>query len=316
MNTEVLRAPWTAPQVPADITHGDMPGDVIRIGADHIRKAETIFPVLRQMTADQIEKNPSGRTVISVCGGSGVGKSEIASILSFYFRALGVETYLLSGDNYPHRVPMDNDAERLRVFRNGGVRGLISSGVYKARMGDALRRLWAEDRDADPAVFAEYPWMEVYRRFGYASLTNYLGTEKEIDFDEVSGMIARFKQGEEEIAFRRMGREREALWYEPVNLRGIQVLMIEWTHGNSDLLEGVEIPVLLNSTPQETLAHRRARNRDGKTDSPFTEMVLEIEQRRLDSQAWKARIILSKEGELLDYHAYRCEMAGVKGEKR
>ena len=309
MGTNVLRATWTAPKVPEGIAHGDMPGDVICIDAQHIGKAETIFPALKEMAADQMEKNPNGRVVISVCGGSGVGKSEIASILSYYFRALGVGAYTLSGDNYPRRIPMDNDAERARVFRNGALRGLVSSGAYTGEMADVLRTLWAQDRDADPSVFAEYPWMEIYRRAGYESLMGYLGTREEIDFDEVSQIIARFKQGAEEIALRRMGREREALWYEPVDLRGVQVLMIEWTHGNSDLLRGVDIPVMLNSTPQETLAHRKARNRDGKLDSAFTMMVLEIEQRKLDSQAWKAKLILSKAGELLDYHAYRRAMA-------
>lgn len=311
MNTSGLRMPWTAPNVPADIAHGDMPGDVVCIGEEHIRKAETIFVALKELAAEKIEKNPNGRVVISVCGGSGVGKSEIASILAYYFRELGIGAYTLSGDNYPRRIPMDNDAERLRVFRNGGLRGLVAGGGYGPGMADALAALWKQDRDADPAVFAEYPWMETYREAGYRALMGYLGTKAEIDFDEVSGIIAQFKRGEERIALRRMGREREALWYEPVDLRGVQVLVIEWTHGNSDELEGVDIPVLLNSTPQETLAHRRTRNRDGKLDSAFTTMVLEIEQRKLDSQAWKAKIILSKAGERMDYAAYRRAMANA-----
>jgi alpha-galactosidase len=61
----------------------------------------------------------------------------------------------------------------------------------------------------------------------------------------------------------------------------------------------------LNSTPQETLAHRRARNRDGATDSPFTTLVLELEQAMLESQAHKAKLIVSKSGELLSFEAYR-----------
>lgn len=313
METGVLQAPWTAPQVPSDIERGDMPGDVICIEAEHIRKAETIFPALKDMAARQMERSPEGRVVISVCGGSGVGKSEIASILAFYFRRLGVGTYTLSGDNYPRRIPMDNDAERLRVFRNGALRGLVESGAYTAEMAAVISALWEQDRDADPAVFAQYPFMAIYRKAGYESLTGYLGTKDEIDFDEVSDIIAQFKRGAQEIALRRMGREREALWYEPVDLSGVRVLIIEWTHGNSDWLRGVDIPVLLNSTPKETLAHRRARNRDGRLDSAFTTMVLEIEQRKLDSQAWKAKIILSKAGELLDYRAYRRAMADDEG---
>ena len=106
-----------------------------------------------------------------------------------------------------------------------------------------------------------------------------------------------------------MGRTPEELWYDAVDMTGKRVLVIEWTHGNSDRYEGVDIPVLLNSTPAETLAHRQARNRDGRADSPFTTMVLELEQQMLRAQAHKARIILSKSGELMTYEQYACLMA-------
>ena len=47
---------------------------------------------------------------------------------------------------------------------------------------------------------------------------------------------------------------------------------------------------------------------DGKTDSAFTTMVLEIEQQELDACAHKARIIISKSGEVLSYDQYRALM--------
>ena len=62
--------------------------------------------------------------------------------------------------------------------------------------------------------------------------------------------------------------------YEEVDFSEKDILIIEWTHGNSKNYTGVDIPVLLNSTPKETLAHRRSRNRDGAVDSPFTTLVL------------------------------------------
>jgi alpha-galactosidase len=105
-----------------------------------------------------------------------------------------------------------------------------------------------------------------------------------------------------------MGREDTELWYSEVDFSDIQVLIIEWTHGNNDSFKGVDIPVLLNSTPEETLAHRKARNRDGATDSPFTTMVLEIEQELLKSQAHKAKIIISKSGELWDFEEFKAHM--------
>ena len=60
--------------LPTDMPHGDMPGDQIRISEEHIEKAGIIFPKLM----DLLSLRGGGRTVIAVCGGSGVGKSEAA----------------------------------------------------------------------------------------------------------------------------------------------------------------------------------------------------------------------------------------------
>ena len=103
---------------------------------------------------------------------------------------------------------------------------------------------------------------------------------------------------------KRMGREETELWYDPVDFSDKNIMIIEWTHGNNHNLQGVDIPVMLNSTPQETLEHRKSRNRDGATDSSFTTMVLEIEQEMLISQAPKAKLIMSKSGEILTYRDF------------
>ena len=309
MDLTIFGQSWSAPAIPENIPHGDMPGDKVVIGEGHIAKANTIFPMLLEQLASALTQNPAQRAVIAVCGGSGVGKSETASLLSYYLNEMGVGSYTMSGDNYPRRIPRDNDAERLRVFRTGGLRGLVAAGCCTQETCQTLRALWEEDTDAEPARAQEYPWLAVYQKAGRRSLNGYLGTTNEIDFDEVSGIIARFKQGADTLMLKRMGRETTVLWYDEVDVRNTQVLIIEWTHGNSDFIEGVDIPILLNSTPAETLAHRRARNRDGKPDSAFITMVLDLEQRKLEAQAHKAKIILSKSGELLTYSAYRRLMA-------
>lgn len=101
-----------------------------------------------------------------------------------------------------------------------------------------------------------------------------------------------------------MGRKDAEIWYECVDFSDKNVLIIEWTHAGSHNLQGVDIPIFLHSTPQETLEHRRARQRDSGVDSPFTTMVLEIEQEILNSQAQHAKIIVSKSGKILTYQDY------------
>lgn len=300
---------WGPPALPDSIPQGDMPGDRIKISSDHINKANIIFPKLLKLLLPVFESSPCSRAVVTVCGGSGVGKSEVASLLSFYLNSLGIGSYTLSGDNYPHHIPKYNDAERLRIFRCGGIKALLTGGLYQREVKDILRELQLADEDSNPAQLSRHPWLAAYQRGGRSALKSYLGTDKELDFNELTNIVSLFKNGASAIMLKRMGREETELWYDKVDFSSINVLIIEWTHGNSDGYQGVDIPILLNSTPQETLEHRRSRNRDGKTDSPFTTMVLEIEQELLVSQAAKAKLIISKSGELLSYNEYRLLMA-------
>lgn len=283
----------------SSVPTGDMPGDSVQIGRSHVDKARTIMARLWELLLPMVK---DGRAVVSVHGGSGVGKSEIGSLLAHYLRANGIGAYVLSGDNYPHRIPSANDAERLRVFRAAGLRALVDAGLYDSRVKAALKDL--RDRDADPSAVAEHPWLESYQRGGRAALREYLGTDREIDFDEINAIIGRFRDGAQRLELKRMGRQPGELWYDTVDLSDVQVLVIEWTHGNNERLRGVDVPILLNSTPEETLAHRRSRARDGATDSPFTTLVLQLEQEKLHAQAPHAAIIVTKAGELVDYATY------------
>ena len=300
------KLPW----IPEDISDtdsipkGDMPSDKVSIGPQHIRKAQIIFPKLLDLLIPAFDENPYQRVVVVVCGGSGVGKSEIASLISFYLSRLDLGSYTLSGDNYPHRIPKYNDAERLRVFMKSGIDGLISSGQYIEGRHAILKEIQESGNDSNPDYVNRYPWLSVYQSAGRNGLRNYLGTTNEIDFQELTGIISRFKNGESRIFLKRMGREETELWYDAVDFAGKNILIIEWTHGNNHNLQGVDIPILLNSTPQETLEHRRSRNRDGATDSPFTTMVLELEQEMLISQAPKAKLISSKNGEIMTYRDF------------
>ena len=307
-------ADWIAPVVPEDISHGDMPGDKVDINKGQIAIANRIFTEVLEQLIPVFKNSPKQRVVLTVCGGSGVGKSGIASLITYYFNEMGIGSYTLSGDNYPHRIPEYNDAERLRIFRETGLRGMIAEGTYTKERFAIIHELQCIGDDANVAHVTEYDWYESYLRNGRKGLESYLGTSCEIDFEELEHILNQFKNGADKIFLKRMGRTDTQLWYEEVDFSDIQVLVIEWTHGNSDYYKGVDLPILLNSTPQETLAYRKARNRDGATDSPFTTMVLEIEQAMLEAQAHKAKIIVSKSGELLTYETYCKVMEESKKE--
>lgn len=307
INEKLLRASEVAQTltIPDNIPQGDMPGDKIEIGESHIAKAKTIFPLLIKELGEKMSGNPYSRAVVAVCGGSGVGKSEIASLLSYLLESAGIGSYTMSGDNYPHRIPMYNDAERLHTFRKCGIKGMVDAGVMNPENADKIRQLQRDEDDANKAHLDTDTWFRSYLEAGREGLKNYLGTPNETDFDEVDSIMKAFKDGADKLYLKRMGRDEASLWYDEVDLSSKQVLIVEWTHGNSDYMSQVDIPVLLNSTPEETLEHRRSRNRDGKLDSPFTMMVLEIEQQKLVDQAHKAKIIVSKAGDIISYDEFK-----------
>jgi hypothetical protein len=288
------------------IKTGDMPGDKIEISDMHINHVKTLSKKLDQFLTSE-------KLVISVYGGSGVGKSETASLLGEVLRFNGYRNYILSGDNYPRRIPSVNDSERIRVFREAGLKGLIKEGLYSEEIQKQLSELINNDFDSNPDKIPNFPFLNTYINNGKAALRNYLGTPNETDFDEVNRIISQFKSGQSSIYLKRMGRSEEEIWYDLVEFSNVNILIIEWTHGNNQNLKGVDVPIFLNSTPEETLHHRLKRNRDGKIDSPFVKLVLDIEQSLLVSQAINAKMIVSKQSELLSYNEYN-HLMGLNNE--
>ncbi len=291
---------WVPPILQYPLTYGDMPGDKIAVSLEHIKKANIIFPYLLKKIADEVATNKN-KIVIGVTGGSGVGKSETASIFSFYFKTLGLSSYILSGDNYPHRFPIYNDAERLCIFRKYGVLEMVQRGVCNEKNIKILQGIQALENDANEDNVKLYPWLRHYINGGIRGLKSYLGTEREICFKELNNIIDKFKKGDDEIYLKRMGRKLTELWYDRVDFSEKNILIIEWTHANNINLKGVDIPILLTSTPEETLAHRKARNRDNNVESPFIMTVLKIEQELLESRIENAKIVISKSGLLLKF---------------
>jgi hypothetical protein len=297
---------------PIRVPGGDVPGADVQVGPDRLVKAKLILPLLLDKLSAAKTLQPSGRVVVSVAGGSGVGKSGIAALLTYALNRLGIGTYLLSGDNYPHRVPPVNDAERVRRFREAGYKALVGRDGYGLEMDAAVKALWSRDADSDPTLVPEHPWLAVYQAAGADSLRRYLGTPEEIDFAEFNQILAEFHAGAASLRLKRFGREETEIWYDDVDFRDTQVLLVEWTHGNSRFLEGVDLPVYLYCTPQETLAQRLERNRDGAADSPFVTMVLGIEQESLLAQAHKAGLLVLLNGDIVSYGTFRATLEDSK----
>jgi alpha-galactosidase len=95
---------------------GDMFGDKIVIGDGHTRQVEALFPKVLSLPK---------KSVITVGGPSGSGKSEIGSLLGTCFINANRNTYVISCDNYPHRPPRINDQRRAELYKQGGEAALV-----------------------------------------------------------------------------------------------------------------------------------------------------------------------------------------------
>ncbi len=299
MDTKTLPEIISTITIPEKIPCSDIPGDMAAISQGPADQARRLIPALSGLLEEALKNNPNSRAVITVAGGSGVGKSSISSVLAYLLNQAGIPSALMSGDNYPLRIPMENDAERLRLFRRGGMMGLRDAGLLTPDAVKSVRDLQSKGLDSDPARAKDYPWFETYLQKGSDALEKYLGTPLEQDFDEVNEILHAFKSGASHIYFKRMGREADSLWYEKLDMQKIRVLILEWTHSNSEYVKYSDIPIFLQSTPEETLQYRLSRGRDAGIDSPFMTLVLNIEQKKLDTSAKKAAIILTKSGQLI-----------------
>ena len=137
--------------------------------------------------------------------------------------------------------------------------------------------------------------LRIFEESGEDGLQDYLGTPQEIDFDRINEVIADFHAGKNTITLRHMGREDGEIFSEETSFEGIRVLIVEWTHGGSEYLEGVDLPVFLESSPEETRERRIRRNRDANAASPFINMVVELEGEKLKRQRNRAKLIVGKD---------------------
>ncbi len=265
-----------------------------------LEKTVKIYEVL----LDKIKKSGKSKVVVSIYGGSGAGKTTITTLLSYVFLKNGINTYVLSGDDYPRRIPLLNDNERIRIYREYGLKGIVASKEYTEECMLVLKDLIGQDLDFDPAMIEKYNWLKTYQKSGREYLSKYLGTDWEIDFEEISKVLEDFKNGDNEVFIKSLGRAENEVYYYKVEVSNVEVVILEWTHGNSDYLKGVDIPVFLASTPEETLEWRKKRNKDTGVGNPFTNQVLEIEQEKLNNQAKRTELIIGLNGDFLTYEEF------------
>ena len=257
--------------------------------------------LLYSLTRERIDTllSSGGKAVLTLSGCSGCGKTSAAEAWKKLLQFHGLSTLVIGGDDFPHRIPAHNDAERLRLFRTEGLKALAAAGLYSDPVMNDLTRLRESGQDADRELCSAFPWLETYREAGSRALREYLGTPLEIDFDLLNRTLNAFRSGAPKLLLKQLGREPDALRFQELDVSAVQVLILEWTHGCSPFLTGADLRVMLYATPEMTLERRLIRNRDAGADSPFTALVLSLEQEKLDAQRPDADLVLDLYGSVL-----------------
>lgn len=126
------------------------------------------------------------------------------------------------------------------------------------------------------------------------ALSGYLGTQEEADYNRLNKLIADFKANEKSLDLRIMNAKDSCVHMDPhpVDFSGIEVIVLEgtWSH----LVRGSDVKVFLETDFEKTLAHRKTRARDPITR--FSEIVLKVEQGKLEKLNEKADIVIDTEG--------------------
>ena len=171
-----------------------------------------------------------------------------------------------------------------------------------------------QGEDANEEWTTLYPWLTIYQKYGDEALKEYLGTDRELRFFEVSSVLSAFKRGEK-IWLRQMGREVYEVWYREERTEDKEVLILEWTHGNSPLLTGIDLSIVLESTPEETLENRKKRNRDAAITSPFVARVLRIEQEKINAGMDMADFIQDMAGNIREGKLRKGEGMDIRNQE-
>ena len=205
---------------PVEPIFSDMKNDKIVIDGRHIRMAAALREKVLRAVMPRLQEGQ--RTVITVGGGSGAGKSEVSALLAGMVRQAMAESgisgavYNVAQDNYPHLPPKVNEKERARI----------------------------------------------YAELGEAGLRDYLCTQKEIDFARLDGAAREFKKGAASLDIRRMDKAApfDPPEESRPDFSEVRALFIEGTRANC--LTQSDLRVFVDISEEEALQHRIKRGRD------------------------------------------------------
>jgi len=122
---------------------------------------------------------------------------------------------------------------------------------------------------------------------------SHLGPLAEVKMDVLNDNIKDYLDGKNSISKPIIDYATNVINTEHVDLTDINVLIVEGTYVS--LLRNVEFKVFITRNREDTLEHRKKRNRGNEALDPFIENILKIEHMIIGGHRFLADIIISKD---------------------
>jgi len=233
-----------------------MRGDVLIIEDYHIKAAKGI---VQHLIGDI--KSTKRRYIITIGGESGSGKSEMGKAIQDELEAAGIKAVILGQDDYFVLPPRSNDAAGIKAV----ILGQDDYFVLPPRSNDLKRR----------------------------ENSKWLGPHVEVKMKNLEKNIINALKGVKTIKKPLIDYEKNEILEEIVDLEGVGVLIAEGTY--TSLLRNVDRRIFIDRNFEDTLAHRRKRERGEEVGDPFIERILETEHKIIAGHKHLADILITKD---------------------
>lgn len=120
----------------------------------------------------------------------------------------------------------------------------------------------------------------------------WLGPHVEVKMDLLEQHIIDAIKGNASITKPLVDYPNDAILEENLDITNVEVLIVEGTY--TSLLRNVDKRIFITRTREDTLAHRKKRNRGIEVGDPFIEGILEVEHKIIAGHKHLANIIITK----------------------
>lgn len=125
----------------------------------------------------------------------------------------------------------------------------------------------------------------------------WLGPHKEVKLDVLEKNIKDAVNGKNKTIKPLVDYNDDSIGKEKINLKGIQVVIAEGTY--TSLLKNVDTKIFITRNRQETLAHRKKRNRGNEVNDPFIEQILDTEHKIIAGHVQLADFIINSNYDII-----------------